>query len=72
MHELHKAVGDVLRSIDYSGMQVLLDSACGGVGRQYGPFRLGPPSGKSGLRGQSGSNGVVEDLGRISLWLKMV
>lgn len=47
MHELHKAVGDALRSIDYPGMQVLLDSACGGVGRHirlYGDEQIGSGS----------------------------
>ena len=34
MYELHKAIGQVLHSIDYPDMQVLLDSACGGEGKQ--------------------------------------
>jgi hypothetical protein len=47
MHELHKVVGDVLRSIEYPGMHVLLDSACGGVGRHirlYGDEQIGSGS----------------------------
>jgi|ERR1700733_3518706 hypothetical protein len=34
MYELHRAVGTVLRSIEYPNMQVLLDAACGGQGKQ--------------------------------------
>jgi hypothetical protein len=34
MYELHKAIGEVLRSIEYPDMEVLLDSACGGDGKQ--------------------------------------
>jgi len=36
---------------------------------QVGHVRLAPPSGKSGLRGHSGSKGTVRDLGGIALWL---
>jgi hypothetical protein len=35
-----------------------------------GHVRLWPPSGNSGLRGHSGSNGTARDLGGIALWLK--
>jgi hypothetical protein len=34
MYELHRAVGTVLRSIEYPNIEVLLDSACGGEGKR--------------------------------------
>jgi hypothetical protein len=34
MYELQRAVGTVLRSIEYPDIEVLLDSACGGEGTQ--------------------------------------
>jgi hypothetical protein len=34
MYEQHKAVGEVLRSIEYPNTEVLLDAACGGKGAQ--------------------------------------
>jgi hypothetical protein len=38
MHPLHQAIGDVLRSIERPGIQVLLDAACGGKGQQIRLF----------------------------------
>lgn len=47
MYELHRAIGTVLRSVEYPNMQVLLDSACGGQGkhlRLYGGEMAGGDS----------------------------
>ena len=47
MYELHRAIGTVLRSIEYPNMKILLDSACGGQGkhlRLYGGEMAGGDS----------------------------
>jgi hypothetical protein len=50
MYELHRAVGAVLRSIEYPNIEVLLDSACGGEGKRlrlYGGSGGETPGGDS-------------------------
>jgi hypothetical protein len=43
MFEFHQAVGDILLSIGQSGVQVLLDSACGGTRGAIEFYWDGPP-----------------------------
>src|SRR5215469_11576704 len=49
MHPLHKAVGDVLRSLEGPNVRVLLDSACGGEGQQIRLFGYEPVGNNSCL-----------------------
>jgi hypothetical protein len=49
MHPLHKAVGEVLRSLEGPNVRVLLDSACGGGGQQIRWFGYEPVGNKSCL-----------------------
>jgi hypothetical protein len=49
MYELHRAIGHVLRSIEYSDTEVLLDSACGGEGKLIRLYGGGLAGGDSAL-----------------------
>jgi hypothetical protein len=49
MHPLHTAIGDILRSIERPDVEVWLDAACGGKGRQIRLYGLEPVAASSCL-----------------------